>query len=56
MKHNFIVKVEDAKLPVVQKALKSAGIRVRSILEVYKEESEAGEENNGEEEREKKEA
>jgi hypothetical protein len=34
---NFIVKVEDAKLPDVQKALQQAGIKVRSIIEVFKE-------------------
>jgi hypothetical protein len=33
-----MVKVEDAKLPDVQKALQQAGIKVRSIIEVYKEE------------------
>ncbi len=38
MKANFMVKVEDAKLPDIQKALKAAGIKVRSIIEVYKEE------------------
>jgi len=32
------VKVRDAKLPDVQKALQQAGIQVRSILEVFKEE------------------
>jgi hypothetical protein len=37
MKANFMVKVEDAKLPDIQKALKAAGIKVRSIIEVYKE-------------------
>lgn len=37
MNSNFVLKVEDAKLPDVQKALKSAGIKVRSIIEVYKE-------------------
>ncbi len=37
MKSNFMVKVEDAKLPDVQKALKAAGIKVRSIVELYKE-------------------
>jgi hypothetical protein len=37
MNSNFVVKVEDAKLPDVQKALKAAGIKVRSIIEVYKE-------------------
>jgi hypothetical protein len=35
---NFMVKVEDAKLPDVQKALQQAGIKVRSIIEVFKEE------------------
>ncbi len=35
---NFIVKVTDAKLPDVQKALEQAGIKVRSIVEVFKEE------------------
>jgi len=34
---NFIVKVSDAKLADVQKALQSAGIKVRSIIEVFKE-------------------
>ncbi|MDA8083927.1 MAG: hypothetical protein M0024_09755 [Nitrospiraceae bacterium] len=37
MNSNFVVKVEDAKLPDVQKALQQAGIKVRSIIEVYKE-------------------
>jgi len=37
MKANFIVKVEDAKAVDVQKALKEAGINVRSVQEVYKE-------------------
>ena len=40
MNSNFMVKVEDAKLPDVQKALKGAGIKVRSIIQVYKEETE----------------
>jgi hypothetical protein len=35
---NFIVKVTDAKLTDVQKALEQAGIKVRSIIEVFKEE------------------
>lgn len=35
---NYIVKVKDAKLADLQKALQQAGIQVRSILEVYKEE------------------
>ena len=34
---NFIVKVSDAKLADIQKALQSAGIEVRSIIEVFKE-------------------
>jgi len=37
--NNFIVKVTDAKLPDVQKALEQAGIKVRSIVEVFKEET-----------------
>jgi len=36
---NFILKVEDAKLPDIQKALQAAGIKVRSIIEVFKEEA-----------------
>lgn len=38
MNSNFMVKVEDAKLPDVQKALHAAGIKVRSIIELHKEE------------------
>lgn len=38
MNSNFMLKVEDAKLPDVQKALQAAGIKVRSIIEVFKEE------------------
>lgn len=38
MNINYIVKVEDAKLSDIQKALQSAGIKIRSIIEVYKEE------------------
>jgi hypothetical protein len=37
-KSNFILKVQDAKLADVQKALKDANINVVSILEVHKEE------------------
>ncbi len=33
-----MLKVEDAKLPDIQKALQAAGIKVRSIIEVFKEE------------------
>lgn len=39
MNSNFMVKVEDAKLPDVQKALQQAGIKIRSIIEVFKEET-----------------
>lgn len=39
MNSNFIVKVVDAKMMDVQKALEAAGIKVRSIAEVYKEET-----------------
>jgi hypothetical protein len=34
---NFMVKVTDAKLIDIQKALQAAGIKVRSIIEVFKE-------------------
>jgi len=37
MNSNFMLKVEDAKLPDVQKALQQAGIKVRSIIEIFKE-------------------
>jgi len=40
---NYIVKVKDAKLADVQKALQQAGIQVRSILELHKEEKPAEE-------------
>ena len=39
VKTNFILKVQDAKLADVQKALKDANINVVSILEVHKEEA-----------------
>jgi uncharacterized protein YaaQ len=38
-KTNFILKVQDAKLADVQKALKDANITVVSIMEVHKEEA-----------------
>jgi hypothetical protein len=38
-KSNFILKVQDAKLADVQKALKDANINVVSILEIHKEEA-----------------
>ncbi len=36
--YNFIIKVTDAKLTDIQKALELAGIKVRSIIEIFKEE------------------
>jgi hypothetical protein len=41
---NFIVKITDAKLADVQKALQAAGIKVRSIIEIFKEEDTVQEE------------
>jgi hypothetical protein len=38
------LKVTDAKLIDIQKALQSAGIKVRSIIEVFKEEGKPQEE------------
>ncbi len=35
---NYILKVTDAKLTDIQKALQAAGIKVRSIIEVFREE------------------
>lgn len=40
---NLMVKVVDAKPIDIQKALESAGIKVRSIIEVYKEEAPSSE-------------
>lgn len=37
MNANFIVKTEDAKTVDIQKALQQAGIKVRSVQEIYKE-------------------
>ncbi len=37
MNNNYILKVQDAKLSDIQKALQSAGIKVVSIIEVHKE-------------------
>lgn len=37
MNINYMLKVEDAKLTDIQKVLTQAGIKVRSIIEVYKE-------------------
>ncbi len=38
-KSNYILKVQDAKLADVQKALKDANITVVSIMEIHKEEA-----------------
>jgi hypothetical protein len=38
-KTNFVLKVQDAKLADVQKALKEANIVVLSIMEIHKEEA-----------------
>jgi hypothetical protein len=38
-KTNFILKVQDAKLADVQKALKDANVNVVSIMEIHKEEA-----------------
>jgi len=40
---NFMLKVSDAKLTDIQKALQAAGIKVRSIIEVFREEEQSGE-------------
>jgi hypothetical protein len=40
---NYILKVKDAKAVDIQKALQSAGIKVTSITEVYKEKKEEAE-------------
>ncbi len=37
MNINYMLKVEDAKLTDIQKALTQAGIKVRSIIEIFKE-------------------
>ena len=38
--NNFLVKVTDAKMPQVRKALQEAGIEVRSIILMHKDEIE----------------
>ncbi len=37
MNNNYILKVQDAKAADIQKALQAAGIKVTSIIEVFKE-------------------
>lgn len=41
---NFLIKVTDAKMPEVKKALEGAGITVRSIIALHKEETGPAEE------------
>ncbi|MGD0884235.1 MAG: hypothetical protein ABSA46_05040 [Thermodesulfovibrionales bacterium] len=43
MNINYIVKVKDAKLVDLQKALQQAGIEVGSIIEIFKEEEKSPE-------------
>lgn len=38
MNYNYMLKVEDAKTKDIQDALKAAGITIRSIQELHKEE------------------
>ena len=38
MNINYLVKVKDVKVADIQKALQQAGIQVRSVIELYKEE------------------
>lgn len=44
---NFLVKVTDAKMPAVKKALEEAGIEVRSIIALHKEETSDPAQNKG---------
>lgn len=37
---NYLVKVEDAKLLDLQRALEQANIKIRSIIEIFREETE----------------
>ncbi|MEA2102465.1 MAG: hypothetical protein U9P80_07810 [Thermodesulfobacteriota bacterium] len=45
---SFMLKVTDAKKAQIKKALKDAGIEVRSLMEVYSEEIVSGEEKDAE--------
>ncbi|MEE8329129.1 MAG: hypothetical protein V3R54_04285 [Thermodesulfovibrionia bacterium] len=44
MDGNYMLKVQDAKAVDIQKVLKAAGIKVTSIIEIYKEKSKDAEE------------
>lgn len=49
MKSNYMLKVQDAKAADIQKALQASGIKVTSIIEVFKEkEADAGDAKTGE--------
>jgi len=41
LNRNYLVKVEDAKLADLQKALEQANIKVKSIIEIFKEDAES---------------
>ncbi len=45
MKSNFMVKVEDARALDIQKALQQAGIKIKSVQEIYKEDDTSSQEN-----------
>lgn len=47
---NYILKVQDARMLDIQKALQTAGIKVTSIIEVHKEKGEGPEETKAAEE------
>jgi hypothetical protein len=53
---NFLVKVTDATMPQVRKALQAAGIEVRSIILVHKEKTETQEDSEEIQEEKKDEA
>ncbi len=44
MDANYMLKVQDAKAVDIQKALKAAGIKITSIIEVFKEKAKNAEE------------
>jgi len=49
---NYIVKVEDAKMSQIKKALESANIKVISIIDIYKSEEEGEAKGGGTKEKE----
>lgn len=44
MNSNYMLKVQDAKAMDIQKTLQAAGIKVTSIIEVYKDKKEEAQE------------